>query len=159
LYEGRPVSRLDVNGTPNQEAIARGDAAMYAQQDDLALFEYIRALSLPSEQFRDETLYKKVLNIHPQSSKLLLNIGYSYYMSGDILEAKDATLAALALDPCNSRAQNNLGLIYLSQGENTASDECVYAADGELSGVKPCRLLSDDSGPPRPGHSLFSASH
>ncbi|ASA55825.1 tetratricopeptide repeat protein [Vibrio gazogenes] len=233
LYEGRPVSRLDVNGTPKteQEAIARGDAAMHAQQDDLALFEYIRALSLPAGQQRDETLYKigrihqlhqrdrlsekayqmalqdnphnidvlqqlgvnyskkgvfevgkrffirainadqmrlhhhvmlspslnqidtvdalemdqhspvnaymglgiiydvdsqhdiaqalykKVLNIHPQSSKLLLNIGYSYYMSGDILEAKRATLAALALDPGNSRAQNNLGLIYLSQGK------------------------------------------
>lgn len=64
-----------------------------------------------------QALYKKVLHIYPQSSKLLLNIGYSYYMSGDDLEAKRATLAALALDPDNSRAQNNLGLIYLSQGK------------------------------------------
>ncbi|KUI96749.1 TPR repeat-containing protein [Vibrio sp. MEBiC08052] len=233
LYDGRPLSSLNVTDAAKteQEAITRGDAAMREQNDDLALFEYIRALSLPSGQHRDQilykigrihqlhqrealadkayqmalrdnpdnidvlqqlgvinskkgafdvgkryflraidvdqerlnhpanlsqtrnpiewvaaleldehsptdaymglgiiydmdfhhelaqALYKKVLHIQPQSGKLLLNIGYSYYMSGDYLEAKRATLAALALEPDNRRAQNNLALIYLGHGK------------------------------------------
>ncbi|SJN56570.1 photosystem I assembly protein Ycf3 [Vibrio ruber DSM 16370] len=233
LYDGRPLSSLNVTDAAKteQEAIKRGDAAMREQNDDLALFEYIRSLSLKPGQERDQTLYKigrihqlhqrealaekayqmalqdnsdntdvlqqlgmiyskkgafdigkryflraidadqarlnhsthlnqihdniewvaaldideqspidaymglgivydmdslhemaqalykKLLNIQPESSKLLLNIGYSYYMSGDYFEAKRATLAALSLDPDNRRAQNNLALIYLEQGK------------------------------------------
>ncbi|MEI8633728.1 tetratricopeptide repeat protein [Vibrio sp. PP-XX7] len=65
-----------------------------------------------------QAFYKKALSMKPNSSKLLLNIGYSYYMSGDYKEAKRSTLAALDIDPDNLKAFNNLALIYLGQGDN-----------------------------------------
>ncbi|SHO55479.1 tetratricopeptide repeat protein [Vibrio quintilis] len=64
-----------------------------------------------------QTFFKKALNIKPDSLRLLLNIGYSYYMSGDFEEAKRSTLAALERSPGNPKAINNLALIYLAQGD------------------------------------------
>ncbi|CAM3861709.1 photosystem I assembly protein Ycf3 [Vibrio aerogenes CECT 7868] len=63
-----------------------------------------------------QRFFKKALKIKPDSMMLLLNIGYSYYMSGDLEEAKRSTLAALDHAPNNPKAINNLALIYLAQG-------------------------------------------
>lgn len=61
--------------------------------------------------------YRHALHIQPKSSKALMNMGYSYYMSGEYAPAKRYTLAALEQDGNNQRAQNNLALIYLGEGE------------------------------------------
>ncbi|MCE0494324.1 tetratricopeptide repeat protein [Vibrio salinus] len=61
--------------------------------------------------------YRKALTIDPKSAKGLINMGYSYYMSGDYGEAARTTIAALKLAKNNEKAQNNLALIYLAQNK------------------------------------------
>ncbi|SDG66272.1 Tetratricopeptide repeat-containing protein [Vibrio xiamenensis] len=61
--------------------------------------------------------YSKALMVDGDSVKTLMNLGYSYYMSGDYTTAQRFTLAALDKSPDNSKALNNLALIYLAKGE------------------------------------------
>lgn len=64
-----------------------------------------------------QAFYRKALAINPKSAKGLINMGYSYYMSGDYDEAERTTIAALKLAMNNEKAQNNLALIYLAQNK------------------------------------------
>ncbi|MFM2589000.1 tetratricopeptide repeat protein [Vibrio sp. TBV020] len=66
-----------------------------------------------------QAFYKQSLNIEPNSSKTLTNVGYSFYMSGDYRKAQRFTLEALDKDSSNDKALNNLALIYLAKGEIT----------------------------------------
>ncbi|GMQ46390.1 tetratricopeptide repeat protein [Vibrio sp. 10N] len=66
-------------------------------------------------------LYEKAYQISPSSTKILINQGYSFYMSGDYSKAQSYTQKALKREPENEKAQNNMALIYLAQGyENRA---------------------------------------
>ncbi|WP_394152196.1 tetratricopeptide repeat protein [Vibrio maritimus] len=62
-------------------------------------------------------LYDKALTAAPNSTKALINMGYSYYMSGDNTTAARYTQKALKREPNNEKAQNNMALIYLAQGQ------------------------------------------
>ncbi|MGF1771158.1 tetratricopeptide repeat protein [Vibrio wakamikoensis] len=65
--------------------------------------------------------YDKAGSILPFENKVLLNMGYSYYMSGDYTKASTFTQRALNREPDSEKAQNNMALIYLAQGyENRA---------------------------------------
>ncbi|WP_165310391.1 tetratricopeptide repeat protein [Vibrio ziniensis] len=64
-----------------------------------------------------QALYAQALKIDPKSFKALMNMGYSYYMSGNYGDASRFTLAALEQDPNNDKALNNLALIHLAKGE------------------------------------------
>jgi Tfp pilus assembly protein PilF len=64
-----------------------------------------------------QAFYKHALKIEPKSSKALMNMGYSHYMSGNYTDATRFTLAALEQEPDNEKALNNLALIYLAKGE------------------------------------------
>ncbi|MBY6196605.1 tetratricopeptide repeat protein [Vibrio hangzhouensis] len=63
--------------------------------------------------------YEKASAASPNSTKVLLNQGYSYYMSGDYNNAMKFTQRAIKREPSSKKAQNNLALIYLAQGEET----------------------------------------
>nr|WP_061781636.1 tetratricopeptide repeat protein [Vibrio nereis] len=65
-----------------------------------------------------QAFYEHALNIEPNSSKALMNLGYSYYMNGDYESAKRYTLRAIEKDGNNEKAQNNLALIYLAQDDD-----------------------------------------
>ncbi|WP_038180410.1 tetratricopeptide repeat protein [Vibrio rhizosphaerae] len=103
LYEGRPVSRLNVTGIPQteQEAIVRGDVARREHNDDLALFEYIRALAFQSGQHRDKTLYK-IGQIHQRHQREVL--------------AEKAYQMALQENPHNIDVLQQLGMNYSKKG-------------------------------------------
>ncbi|MBD0787534.1 tetratricopeptide repeat protein [Vibrio sp. Y2-5] len=64
-----------------------------------------------------QAFYNHALKIQPKSSKALMNMGYSHYMSGNYTDATRFTLAALEQKPDNEKALNNLALIYLAKGE------------------------------------------
>ncbi len=67
------------------------------------------------------SFYDKAYAIKPNSVKLLINQGYSFYMSGDYTKAEMFTQKALKQAPNNEKAQNNMALIYLAKGrENKA---------------------------------------
>ncbi len=105
------------------------------ESDELVTPEKIQALLVdnqsPAEAFMSlgvladvknhhdiaQAWYNKSLMIDSESTKTLMNLGYSYYMSGDYLTAQRFTLAALEKSPENNKAMNNLALIYLAKGE------------------------------------------
>ena len=64
-----------------------------------------------------EQFYQKALIIKPNSVKVLINFGYSYYMNANYMDAQRYTMWALNRSPENEKAQNNLALIYLAQGD------------------------------------------
>jgi len=51
-----------------------------------------------------QAFYKHALKIEPKSSKALMNMGYSHYMSGNYTDATRFTLAALEQEPDNEKA-------------------------------------------------------
>lgn len=61
--------------------------------------------------------YNAALNHNPESAKVLTNLGYSHYLSGELNLAENLYLDALRLDPSHERAISNLGLIYARRGE------------------------------------------
>lgn len=61
------------------------------------------------------SLYDKAYMVSPKMTKILINQGYSYYMSGDYSNAALYTQKALKREPNNEKAQNNMALIYLAQ--------------------------------------------
>lgn len=64
-----------------------------------------------------QSFFRQALHITPRSYKCLVNMGYSYYMSGHYEEAERTTLAALNIEKTDEKAQNNLALIYLAQNK------------------------------------------
>ncbi len=62
-----------------------------------------------------QAFYNKALMIEPDDAQTLLNMGYSYYMSGDYEKAEQTTLAVLKESSNNTKAKNNLALIYLAE--------------------------------------------
>ncbi|NOI76561.1 tetratricopeptide repeat protein [Vibrio coralliilyticus] len=74
---------------------------------------------LNTEHKLAQAFYKQALSIKPDSIKTLINVSYSFYMSGDYRKAQRFVLQALKKDPQNEKALNNLALIYLGKGEIT----------------------------------------
>lgn len=72
---------------------------------------------LEAKHEQAQAYYQHALRIKPDSVKTLTNSGYSYYMSGDYLQAQRLSLQALDQDPNDEKALNNLALIYLGKGE------------------------------------------
>jgi len=67
LYDGKATLGLNGDFPPESaaEAIARGDQAYLNKDTDLALYEYIRALSFPAQDNIDQAYYK-IGYIHQQ---------------------------------------------------------------------------------------------
>ncbi|GEA51111.1 hypothetical protein VIN01S_19150 [Vibrio inusitatus NBRC 102082] len=62
--------------------------------------------------------YERSLEINPNSTKAMVNLGYSHYMSANYYLAQRITNRALKRDPNNEKALNNLALIYIALGDN-----------------------------------------
>ena len=72
LYDGKPIDTLSTKPPKEteQEAISRGDAAL-SIGNDLALYEYIRALSFENGEYKDRALYN-IGRIHQSRGNLAL---------------------------------------------------------------------------------------
>ncbi|CAM3179442.1 tetratricopeptide repeat protein [Vibrio rarus] len=62
--------------------------------------------------------YERALEINPNSTQAMINLGYSHYMSGSHYLAQRITNRVLKKDPNNEKALNNLALIYIALGDN-----------------------------------------
>ncbi len=121
LYTGESIETLNLdNKTAPQterEAIERGDKALNQQNMDLALYEYIRSLALPTGEFRDRTLYTigrihqsrgnlelaqkaylMALDINPNNIPVLEQLGANFSKSGDVVQGENFFLRALNAD-------------------------------------------------------------
>lgn len=66
--------------------------------------------------------YAQALRRKPQNAEILNDLGYSYYLSGQLNKAESAANKAVALESTNSRFRNNLGLIV---GQSGRLDEAL----------------------------------
>lgn len=103
LYSGKPIESLTNQEPPKteKEAIERGDKALASQNYDLALYEYIRSLSLEDATHQSKTLY---------------TVGRIHAAKGDVALAEKAYLKSVEVDPNGVKALEELGLIYTKQG-------------------------------------------
>ncbi|MCX2756971.1 tetratricopeptide repeat protein [Vibrio sp. Sgm 22] len=102
LYSGKPIDTLTNDDPPlsEKEAIMRGDAALRDNNIDLALYEYIRSLSFPEQEFHDKTLF---------------TIGKIHSSRGNAALAEKAYLAALDFNPAHTEVLEELGVLYTKQ--------------------------------------------
>ncbi|WP_064608387.1 tetratricopeptide repeat protein [Photobacterium sp. J15] len=104
LYNGKPTLSLSNEFPPEtpQEAIVRGDRAYLANDSDLALYEYIRALGFPSQENADQAYYK---------------IGYIHQQRKNYDLAKLAYSRAALIDKENIQYAASIGIVELKMGE------------------------------------------
>ncbi len=72
--------------------------------------------------------YRKALEIEPDSSVILANLGSICYKSGDFSSAKEAYQRALELDPCRADTTRNLGVTLTNMGDNEGAIEQLAKA-------------------------------
>ncbi len=61
--------------------------------------------------------YRVALTHNPESALLLTNLGYSYYLTGDLERAEEFYRTAIGIDASYSRPVANLGLVYARRGD------------------------------------------
>lgn len=68
-----------------------------------------------------ERHFIKALDCGGSSSDLLADLGYNYFLQGRLSDAEQSLREAVAKNPQNRRANNNLGVVYGHQGKFEAS--------------------------------------
>jgi len=61
--------------------------------------------------------YNLALEVNPNSPNILANIGYSYYLTGNLTLAESYFIRAINIEPQSIRAWTNLGLVYVRKGQ------------------------------------------
>lgn len=109
-----------------------------------------------------EQLFLFALERQPRNAALLADLGYCYYLQGQLAKAEAALIKATRLEPSNQRYWNNLGLVLGHQGRYDEALDCfrksgseadaqynlafVYAAQERVEDAKRCfqAALSSD---------------
>lgn len=88
--------------------------------------------------------YLLALRNNSNDADLLSDMGYSYFLQGRYRESENALQQALRRQPENSRALNNLGLLYGSAGDYESALAMFRQAGSEVEAqAKIARLLPD----------------
>ena len=107
-----------------QESSGKYDAARRVYKKLIAEFPnqyepYHRLAVVADKQRRHDeaqALYAQAIRIEPKNAELFNDLGYSYYLDGELGKSERAILKAVSLEPTNSRFRNNLGLVIGQQG-------------------------------------------
>jgi tetratricopeptide (TPR) repeat protein len=76
-------------------------------------------------------LYENALQIKPLDGQILNDLGYSFFLQGNLEKAESALAKAVAVSPAESRFRNNLGLVYGHQGRLEDALETFRIAGSE----------------------------
>lgn len=120
LYDGKPMVSLSNDFPPASaaEALARGDQAYRKGDPDLAIYEYLRGLTLPDAAPLTGTFYFKV--------------GYIHQHKGNLSLAQQAYERAVAADPKQAIFSAALGEVLLKQGaRKPARQQLLLAAQAD----------------------------
>ena len=58
-----------------------------------------------------QALYLRAIQIQPRNAELFNDLGFSFYLAGDLNKSESALAKGVQLDPENARYRNNLGLV------------------------------------------------
>ncbi|MGS0682869.1 tetratricopeptide repeat protein [Shewanella sp. 125m-7] len=104
------LSALDVKRkmgsfwVPNRESPARVYNAIAILED------------VENHYQKARTYFKLILELQPHSPVLITNLGYSYYLTGELAMAEKYLRQAIRADSNFDRAWTNLGLVYVRKG-------------------------------------------
>ncbi|HZZ72305.1 MAG TPA: tetratricopeptide repeat protein [Pirellulales bacterium] len=107
--------------------------------------------------------YQAALKLHPKDAEIYDDLGYSYFLAGQLSKAEIACSKAVSLEPESPRFHNNLGLIHGNQGNlnaalvdfRKAGSEAdaqfnlafILAEKGNFDGAKDCFRRALDADP------------
>jgi Flp pilus assembly protein TadD len=80
-----------------------------------------------------QRLYREALKLEPQNAQIVNDLGYSYFLHGQLEQAKTMLTRAMQLEPNNARFHNNLGMVYghLGQTEEALREFRVAGSDAD----------------------------
>ena len=96
--------------------------------------EQIRQLEERKRQIQDLDRNRGLDATRAVPGFVSLSLGSAYFRNGDLPQAEQAYLAAIAADPKIGEAHNNLAVVYLETGRYAEADRAVRAA--EKTGVR-----------------------
>ena len=124
--------------TINYEVIGRDDeqieAQLTADAKQLSVEEMLYSATLTDNAAEQEARYKKTIEVYPNDCRAYNNVAALEYAKGNYSEAKKYAQKALSIDPKNSEANANLGLIALQAGD-TQTAESYIAKASEANGL------------------------
>jgi tetratricopeptide (TPR) repeat protein len=110
-----------------------------------------------------EGMFQFVLQRQPRNGDVLADLGYCYFLQGQLLKAESALLKAVAAEPECPRYRNNLGLVIGHQGRHEealahfreAGSEAdayynlafIYATQEQADQAKECFLMALNEDP------------
>lgn len=116
--EGSGLALIDLRQYPlaneRLERAAAADPQRWRALNGLGIIADLQA-----DYVRAAVYYSAALEVHQGSAMLANNLGYSRYMSGDLIGAEEAFLEAVGADPDFERAWQNLGLLRVRQARYT----------------------------------------
>jgi tetratricopeptide (TPR) repeat protein len=95
-----------------EHAIALDELSPLRVYNAIAILE-----DLENNHDKAKDYFRLVLDFQPQSAVIATNFGYSYYLTGDLINAEYYFRQALKGDSNFGRAWSNLGLIYIRKGQ------------------------------------------
>ena len=108
---------------------ASPESAIALGQSDLTRgLQLADSLELAGKLDQAESLYRGLLQAHPQHAVLLHHLGLLLRERGQLAEAEAVLLRAIAADPGDSNIHNSLGTILHTQGRLDAAQECYGVA-------------------------------
>jgi tetratricopeptide (TPR) repeat protein len=149
LYEGKPevVFATEIPVESAEEAVGRADQALAQGDMDLALYMYVRAYDMDSENLHAlmriggihesrgnsqlaKRAFSAVLYVDPKHPQALQSLGLIYLQAKRHDEALALLEEAVAADPALWRAQNGIGVVADIRGDH---DKAISAYDAALA--------------------------
>jgi tetratricopeptide (TPR) repeat protein len=78
-----------------------------------------------------QTLYQQAMQLDPRNAQIANDLGYSYFLSGDLAAAKTMLEQAVAMNPTNKLFRNNLGMTLGQMKMYQPALDQFVAASGE----------------------------
>ena len=110
-----------------------------------------------------EHYFHAALEAEPRNAEVLADLGYCYFLQGQLSKAESALLKATLLEPSNKRYRNNLGLVLGHMGRhdealahfklaNSEADACynlafIFAAQERVDEAKKCFQMALNADP------------
>lgn len=120
--------------TINYETVGRSDSEIQEQYKadatQLSVEELLYAATLEDNADAKEAIYKKTTEVYPNDYRAYNNIAGIEYAKGNYDNAKQYAEKALAINPSNSEANANLGLIALQNKDVKTAENYSSKATG-----------------------------
>jgi tetratricopeptide (TPR) repeat protein len=110
-----------------------------------------------------EHFFQAALRSDPRNAEVLGDLGYCYFLQGQLSKAESALTKATVLEPANKRYRNNLGLVLGHLGRhdealahfklaNSEADACynlafIFAAQDRVDDAKECFQMALNADP------------